>query len=68
MKEKFYAKNRNLYFAFVYPEKAFDRVPSQVLWWPMRRVRVDEWMIHLVQAIYHNALLVLMPNRNIEKV
>ena len=67
MKEKFHAKNRNLYFAFVYLEKAFDRVPRQVLWWPMRRVGVDEWMIHLVQAIYHNTLLVLMPNKNIEK-
>ena len=27
-----HAKNKNLYFAFVNLDKAFDRVPCQVLW------------------------------------
>ena len=33
-------------------EKAFDRVPRQVLWWAMRKLGIDEWIVQLVQAIY----------------
>ena len=48
-------KNLTLYFAFVDLEKAFDRVPRKVLWWAMRKVGVDEWIVRLVQAMYNNA-------------
>ena len=51
----FFAKNKNLYFGFVNLEKAFDRVPRQVLWWAMRKLGVEKWIIQLAQAIYHNA-------------
>ena len=47
--------NRTLYFAFVDLEKAFDRVPRKVLWWAMRKVGIDEWIVRLVQAMYNNA-------------
>ena len=33
-------------------EKAFDRVPRKVLWWAMRKVGVEEWIVRLVQAMY----------------
>ena len=49
---KFLAKNKNLYLAFVDLEKAFDRVPRQVLWWAMRKLGIDEWIVQLVQAMY----------------
>ena len=48
-------KDRTLYFAFVDLEKAFDRVPRKVLWWAMRKVGIDEWIVRLVQAMYRNA-------------
>ena len=48
-------KNLTLYFAFVDLEKAFDRVPRKVLWWAMRSLGVDEWIVRLVQAMYSNA-------------
>ena len=48
-------KNRTLYFAFVDLEKAFDRVPRKVLWWAMRKVGIEEWIVRLVQAMYNNA-------------
>jgi hypothetical protein len=48
-------KNLTLYYAFVDLEKAFDRVPRKVLWWAMRSLGVDEWIVRLVQAMYSNA-------------
>ena len=44
-----------LFFAFVDLEKVFDCVPRKVLWWAMRKVGVEEWIVHLVQAMYNNA-------------
>ena len=41
--------------AFVDLEKAFDRVPRRVIWWAMRKLGVEEWVIRLVQAMYLNA-------------
>ena len=52
---KHLGKHKPLYFAFVDLEKAFERVPRKVLWWAMRRVGVEEWVICAVKAIYENA-------------
>ena len=49
--EKYLDKNKDLYFAFVDLEKAFDRVPRKVLWWVLRKVGVDEWLIRTIQAM-----------------
>ena len=38
--------------AFVDLEKAFDRVPREVVWWALRKLRVDEWLVRVIQAIY----------------
>ena len=48
-------KNLTLFFAFVDLEKVFDSVPQKVLWWAMRKMGVEEWIVHLVQAMYNNA-------------
>ena len=54
LQEKFLAKKLPLYFAFVDLEKAFDRVPRSVIWWAMRKLGIDEWIMNLVQAMYNN--------------
>ena len=41
--------------AFVDLEKAFDRVPREVLWRALRRAGVEEWIVKVVQAMYANA-------------
>ena len=38
--------------AFVDLEKAFDRVPRDVIWWAMRKLGIDEWLVLLVQSMY----------------
>ena len=55
LQEKYLSRNKNLYFAFVDLEKAFDRVPRDVVWWAMRKLGVEEWLIKVVQSLYTNA-------------
>ena len=53
--EKYLAKLRKLYVAFVDLEKAFDRVPRGVLWWALQVIDVPEWLVKVVQAKYIGA-------------
>ena len=41
--------------AFVDLEKAFDQVPRKVIWWALRKLGVEEWIVRLVQGMYANA-------------
>ena len=41
--------------AFIDLEKAFDRVPRKVIWWALRKLGVEEWIVQLVQGMYANA-------------
>ena len=52
LQEKHLAVNKRLYMAFVDLEKAFDRVPREVIWWAMRKLGIDEWLVRLVQSMY----------------
>ena len=52
---KYLAANKRLYMAFVDLEKAFDRVPRKVIWWALRKLGVEEWIVWLVQGMYANA-------------
>ena len=45
MQEKFRVKGKKLYFGFVDLEKAFDRVPREVIRWTMRKLGVEEWLV-----------------------
>ena len=40
---------------FVDLEKAFDRIPRSVLWWAMRLVGADDWLVGVVQAMYKDS-------------
>ena len=55
LQEKYLAVNKRLYMAFVDLEKAFDCVPQKVIWWALRKLGVEEWIVPLVQGIYANA-------------
>ena len=54
LQEKYLAVNKQLYMAFLDLEKAFDRVPQKVIWWALRRLGVEEWIVRLVQGMYNN--------------
>ena len=55
LQEKYLAANKRLYMAFVDLEKAFDQVPRKIIWWALRKLGVDEWIVCLVQGKYSNA-------------
>ena len=36
-------------------EKAFDRVPKEVISWAMRKLGVEEWLVSAVMSMYSGA-------------
>ena len=54
LQEKYLAANKRLYMAFVDLEKVFDRVPRKVIWWALRKLGMEEWIVQLVQGMYAN--------------
>ena len=54
LQEKYIAANKQLYFAFVDLEKAFDKVPRKVLCWALRSLGVEEWAVRVIQGMYTN--------------
>ena len=58
LQEKYLAvsnPNKRLYTAFMDLEKAFDFVPQKVIWWALRKLGVEEWIVRLVQGMYASA-------------
>ena len=36
-------------------EKAFDRVPGEMMRWAMRKLGVEEWLVSAVMSVYTGA-------------
>ena len=68
MQEKFLGKKRALLFAFVDLEKAFDRVPREVVGWALRKLGVEEWLVKAVMTMCEKArTMVKTKSRNSEE-
>ena len=52
VQKKFLGKQKELWIAFVDLEKAFDRVPRDVVWWALRHVGVEEWIVDVIKSMY----------------
>ena len=52
LQEKFVLKKKKLYHIFVDLEKAFDRVPREVIAWALRRKGIPEGMVEAIMALY----------------
>ena len=59
LQEKHLEKQKDLLFAFVDLEKAYDRIPREVVYWCLRKRRVPERLISLVKATYANSRTVV---------
>jgi len=40
-------------------EKAFDRVPTEVTRWALRKAGMEEWLVKAVRAMYEGAQTVV---------
>ena len=49
-------------------EKAFDRVPREVVRWALRKLVVDEWLIRTVMALYTEACTVVRTDDGLSEV
>jgi len=52
-------KARSSYFGFVDLEKAFDRVPREVISWAVRKLGVEECLVSAVMSMYSGAKTVV---------
>ena len=59
MQENFRVNGKKLYFGFVDLEKAFDRVPREVISWAMHKLGVEEWLVLAVMSMYTGAKTVV---------
>jgi len=59
MQENFRVKGKKFYFGFVDLEKAFDRVPREVIRWTMHKFGVEEWLASAVMSTYTGAKTVV---------
>ena len=52
LQEKYLTVSKHIYtcMAFVDLEKAFERVPQNVIWWAMRKRGVEEYIVKLVHC------------------
>ena len=63
LQERYREGQQDLHCVFIDLEKAYDRVPSEELYWCMRDNRVPEKCIRLVNDMYHTCQR--SPNLNI---
>ena len=54
LQEKCREKNKDLHIVFVDLEKAFDRIPRDMIWWCLRRKGVPEEYVKIVQYMYRS--------------
>ena len=52
MQEKHLEKRQDLHMIFVDLEKAYDRVPRDIIWWALRKKNVGEEYIKVIQDMY----------------
>ena len=55
LQKKFMEKRKDLFYAFVDLEKAFDVVPRDVVRWALRQLGVEEWLVQTVMVMYEKA-------------
>ena len=52
LQEKHREQNKVLHVVFVDLEKAYDRVPRELIWWILRKKRVSEAYVKIIQDMY----------------
>jgi len=67
LQEKYLAMNKDQWMAFVDLEKAFDRVPREVVWWALRELGVDEWIVSVIKDMHEDAITAVNINGSVSR-
>jgi len=59
VQENLRVKGKKLCFGFVDLEKAFDKVPREVISWAMPKLGVEQWLVSAVMSMYTGAKTVV---------
>ena len=62
LQDKYMARKKDLWMTFIDLEKAFDRVPREIVWWALRSLGVDEWIVTTIQSMYEGCTTVVRIN------
>ena len=55
MQDRHFIRKKKIHLTFVDLEKTFDWVPHFILWWAMRILEIDDWIVRLVEVINDGA-------------
>jgi len=63
VQEKILEGNRKRYWTFVDLEKAFDRVPREVLCWSLRWKGISDKLVRIIKSMYDGAVITVRSGR-----
>src|SRR6266540_6034374 len=54
--ERYREKKKDLYMIFIDLEKAYDKIPRNIMWWTLEKHKVPTKYITLVKNMYHDVV------------
>jgi hypothetical protein len=60
--ERFREQKKDLHMVFIDLEKAYDRIPRNVMWWALDKHKVPTKYVTLIKDMYNNAMTSVQTN------